>query len=112
MSHPRAGSHSACFAFQCPASRRDKIRALIVLILLVAQIAPAFARARWSQSEANGWYSKQPWYVGVNFIPSSAVNQLEMFQAETFDAPRIGRELALAQSLGMNAIRVFLHDQL
>src|SRR3954452_13704767 len=61
------------------------VRALIVLVLALAQLATACARPRWSQSEANEWYSHQPWYVGVNFVPSSAVNQLEMFQADTFD---------------------------
>jgi hypothetical protein len=88
------------------------IRVFLVLILAVIELAPACARGRWSESEANAWYARQPWLVGVNFIPSSAVNQLEMFQMETFDPVRIDRELALAQSLRMGAVRVFLHDQL
>lgn len=48
----------------------------------------------------------------MNYITSSAVNQLEMFQRETFDARRIDTELGWAQTNGFNAIRVFLHDQL
>jgi hypothetical protein len=50
--------------------------------------------------------------VGCNFTPSSAGNQLEMWQAETFDPTTIQRELGWASSLGMNAIRVYLHDLL
>ena len=29
--------------------------------------------------------AKQPWLVGSNFLPSYAVNELEMWQADTFD---------------------------
>ena len=54
--------------------------------------------------------AEQPWIVGCNFIPSTAVNQLEMWQADTFDLPTIERELGWAAGLGMNAVRVFLHD--
>lgn len=66
--------------------------------------------ARWTSERAWEWHNKQGWIVGCNFIPSTAVNQLEMWQAETFDAATIDRELGLAASLGMNAVRVFLHD--
>jgi hypothetical protein len=48
--------------------------------------------------------------VGANFIPSTAINQLEMWQADTFDPQTIDRELGWAASIGMNAMRVFLHD--
>ncbi|MCH5597145.1 glycoside hydrolase 5 family protein [Niabella ginsengisoli] len=67
-------------------------------------------RAIWSSEKANNWYSNQPWYVGANFLPSSAINQLEMWQAETFDTATIEKEFALAESLGMNIMRVYLHD--
>ena len=50
------------------------------------------------------------WWVGCNFIPSTAVNQLEMWQRETFDLPTIKRELGWAHDLGFNVVRVFLHD--
>lgn len=70
------------------------------------------ADARWSESQANAWYAKQPWLVGSNFIPDYAVNELEMWQAATFDPKEIDRELGWAQSLGMNTMRVFLHDLL
>ena len=67
---------------------------------------------RWSRSRADAWYTSQPWMVGANYITSDAINQLEMFQAETFNASLIDRELGLAESIGMNVMRVFLHDRL
>ncbi|MBO9593589.1 MAG: cellulase family glycosylhydrolase [Niabella sp.] len=71
---------------------------------------PVAARAIWSAQQANDWYAMQPWYVGANFLPSTAINQLEMWQAETFDTATIDKELALAASIGMNVMRVYLHD--
>lgn len=67
---------------------------------------------RWSPSRADEWYAGQPWLAGCNFIPSTASNQLEMWQAETFDAATIDRELGWAAALGFNSMRVFLHDLL
>jgi hypothetical protein len=67
---------------------------------------------RWSSQQAREWYKSQPWLVGCNFIPSSAINQLEMWQAETFDPQTIDRELGFAKQLGFNSVRVFLHDLL
>lgn len=65
---------------------------------------------RWSAAKARAWYRRQPWLVGCNFVPSSASNQLEMWQAATFDPETIDRELGWAASLGMNVVRVYLHD--
>src|SRR3954452_12626295 len=67
---------------------------------------------RWSEEQADTWYGQQPWLVGSNFVPATAVNQLEMWQAETFDPGRIDLELGWAETLGMNTMRVFLHDLL
>jgi hypothetical protein len=64
----------------------------------------------WTKEQAKEWYDKQPWIVGANFLPSTAINQLEMWQADTFDTVTINKELGWAQSLGMNSMRVFLHD--
>ena len=64
----------------------------------------------WTAEKANEWYSKQPFYVGANFLPSTAINQLEMWQAESFDAETISKELGWASSIGMNVMRVYLHD--
>lgn len=69
-------------------------------------------RSRWTEKQANDWYAKQPWLVGANFIPSDAINQLEMFQAATFNPALNDKELGLGESIGMNTMRVFLQDQL
>ena len=53
-----------------------------------------------------------PWSFGCNFIPSTAINQLEMWQSESFDPQTIDRELTWAASIGMNIVRVYLHDLL
>lgn len=67
---------------------------------------------RWTAASAQAWYDAQPWLVGANFIPSTAINQLEMWQADTFDPETIDRELGWAADVGMNVMRVFLHDLL
>src|SRR5687768_1373515 len=64
---------------------------------------------RWSIERVNEWSQKHGWLVGCNYVPSSAINQLEMWQAETFDPFQIDKELSWAASLGFNTIRVFLH---
>jgi hypothetical protein len=74
--------------------------------------AAAEEAGRWSPDRVARWHQSQGWLVGANYIPANAINQLEMFQAETYDARRIDAELGVARSLGFNAIRVFLHDQL
>ena len=65
---------------------------------------------KWSVEKSVEWYQNQPWLRGCNFIPSTAINQLEMWQAETFDLDTIDRELGWAADLGLNAMRVYLHD--
>ena len=67
---------------------------------------------RWPEQKANAWYAQQPWLVGSNYIPKSAINELEMWQADSFDADQIDRELGWAEAMGMNTMRVFLHDLL
>lgn len=67
---------------------------------------------RWSTDRAHRWFRGQGWLVGANYITSNAINQLEMFQKATFDPQRIDGELRIARSIGMNTVRVFLHDQL
>lgn len=74
--------------------------------------AQAAAR-RWTPQQAQAWYDRQPWLVGANYATSSAINQLEMFQAATFDPVTIDRELGWAHDrFGMNTVRVYLHDLL
>lgn len=67
---------------------------------------------RWTVEQARAWGTLQPWFFGANFIPSNAINQLEMWQRETFDPATIERELGYAQRIGMNMMRVYLHDLL
>lgn len=69
-------------------------------------------REVWTPEQANEWYKKQPWLVGANYIPSTAINQLEMWQADSFDPKRIDQELGWAENIGMNTMRVYLHDLL
>jgi hypothetical protein len=63
----------------------------------------------WSKEQASEWYDQWDWLRGADFIPSTAINQLEMWQAETFDTATINRELGWAESIGMNSMRVYLH---
>lgn len=66
-------------------------------------------REAWTEQQANEWYKQWGWLRGCNFQPSTAINQLEMWQAESFDAETIDRELAWAAGLGLNCMRVYLH---
>ena len=63
---------------------------------------------QWSAERANEWFASIPWPFGCNFLPSTAVNSTEMWQAESFDPATIERELQLAAGLGYNTVRVFL----
>lgn len=90
-----------------------KTRILLFLLILSFLPTSAFSQpARWSEQKANDWYARQPWLVGSNYIPKSAINELEMWQASTFDPEEIDKELGWAEGLGMNTMRVFLHDLL
>ncbi|OJZ73792.1 1,4-beta-xylanase [Mycobacterium paraffinicum] len=74
--------------------------------------ASAEEAGRWPAERANRWYQAQGFLVGSNYITSNAINQLEMFQPDTFDPRRIDAELGWARFYGHNTARVFLHDQL
>lgn len=84
--------------------------ALISLFML--SLCPAAFAQRWTEQQAKDWYARQPWLVGSNYGPANAINQLEMWQADTFDPATIDKELGWAESLGMTTMRVFLHDLL
>ncbi|MCW3090659.1 MAG: 1,4-beta-xylanase [Ferruginibacter sp.] len=73
-------------------------------------VAPNVPATVWSIEKANNWYKQHQWMVGADFIPSTAINQLEMWQAATFDTATINRELGWAESIGFNTMRVFLHS--
>jgi hypothetical protein len=88
-----------------------RLLASVVFLLGFAVCSEAQA-GRWKETTADEWYAQQPWLVGSNYIPSTAINELEMWQADTFDPKRIDIELGWAESLGLNTMRVFLHDLL
>lgn len=87
-------------------------RALLIASAALAFAAPAEARDMWTKPAANGWYEKQPWMVGANYNPRTAINQFEMWEAASFDPQTIDQELGWAQSIGMNVMRVYLHNML
>ena len=88
-----------------------RIRWAIASFLILTGSALADTH-QWSKDKANAWYAQHRWLIGSNYVPTDAINQLEMFQAETFDPAQIDKEFGWAEGLGMNTMRVFLHDQL
>lgn len=85
-------------------------RCSFIFLLALCLATNALAAERWSVDRANEWYDAQHWLVGCNYLPSNAINQLEMWQPDSFDPKTIDRELGWAESLGLNTVRVFLHD--
>ncbi len=84
----------------------------LFLLFLLGGVFTSAQPARWSPQQASDWYARQPWLVGSNYLPAYAINELEMWQPQTFDSKRIDLELGWAESLGFNVMRVFLHDLL
>lgn len=94
---------------------KNRAGMILVALTLFASGCASFAPQpveQWSPQEANAWYAEMPWLVGCNFTPSTAVNQLEMWQRDTFDPVTIDRELGWAAALGFNSVRVYLHHLL
>ena len=67
---------------------------------------------RWSEEKAWKWHQENGWMAGTNFNPSTAINQLEFFQEESFDMETIDLELSWSAELGMKMHRVYLHNLL
>ena len=93
----------------------DMTKKIIFSLLLMCSLfsfgdIAAQESKQWSAEKAVNWYKGQGWLVGANFLPSNAINQLEMFQADTFDPITIDREFSWASAIGMNTMRVYLHD--
>ncbi len=86
----------------------------LVLILTIniglSQENNQYNHNKWSIKKAENWYSQHNWMVGADFIPSTAINQLEMWQEGTFDPETIDKELGYAENIGMNTMRVYLHS--
>jgi hypothetical protein len=92
--------------------KRLKVVISILFVIFLCSSALSAQTPRWSEPKANDWYAQQPWLVGSNYIPKSAINELEMWQESTFDPDQIDKELGWAESMGMNTMRVFVHDLL
>jgi hypothetical protein len=90
--------------------KTSQILILVALSLsLCHSCKKADVREVWTTEQANEWYKQWGWLRGCNFTPSTAINQLEMWQAATFDPSTIDKELGWAEGIGMNCMRVFLH---
>ena len=81
----------------------------LFLILITTESASAQGKL-WSIEKANAWYANHKWLSGADYIPATAINQLEMWQADTFDPATIDKELGWAEKIGFNTMRVFLHS--
>src|ERR1700744_5406173 len=91
-----------------------RIKSLLIIASLFLFSSLSYAQAAktgaWSADKANAWYGQHKWINGANFTPSTAINQLEMWQVNTFDPQTIDRELGYAEGIGFNTMRVFLHS--
>jgi hypothetical protein len=90
--------------------RVAKLLAVALVLISAISARAADGPGRWTKAQAADWFKQNGWLRGSNYIPSSAINQLEMWQADTFDEVTIDRELGYAEDLGFNSMRVFLHD--
>ena len=91
-----------------------RIGMLVTLMLILASAVNAQTTGQaqneqWSVARASIWYDQLPWPVGFNYAPRYAINQLEMWQEDTFDPVIIDQELGWAAGIGFNMVRVFLH---
>ena len=74
-------------------------------------VVPASAIAgggKMRRPDAWDWYRRQGTLRGVNYLPRTAVNSIEMWQAETFDPQTIDQELGWAEDVKLSSLRVFL----
>ena len=88
-----------------------KIFAFILFVFSVTVATQSYAQdstKRWSEEKAWDWYNKQPWLCGFNYIPAYAINYTAMWDKTSFDPVAIDKELALAQTTGMNVLRAVL----
>jgi hypothetical protein len=83
---------------------------VLIMNICFSQGSNELQRNKWSIEKVNNWYKNQKWITGANFNPSTAINQLEMWQADTFDPETIDRELGYAEGIGFNTMRVYLHS--
>ncbi len=93
---------------------RKLILTLIPAVLICAcqKNSCTAAYGKWTEDAAREWYSDMDWPVGCDYVPAYAGNQLQMWDSATWDAEAIDYELGLAEDLGFNTVRVFLHHKL
>lgn len=65
---------------------------------------------RWPVDKIQAWYDALPWLSGTNYYPATAINQIDMWQASTWDPETIEKEMQWSEELGFNTHRVYLHD--
>lgn len=90
----------------------QNMKYLIIIGLVLSSVVTKAQGKVWSTGQAQTWYKSAGWVAGCNYQPSTAINQIEMFQKDTFDPETIKRELGWAHDLGFNCMRVFLHHVL
>jgi len=91
-----------------------KFTGLLFLLIIIANSCSdknMQKNTQWSEEKAAAWYAELPWLAGCNFQPSTAINQVEMWAEETFDAATIDKELGWAEELGFNLMRVYLSSE-
>lgn len=86
------------------------MKRFFIALAVVASLSATAQGQKWTKEKADKWYAEHKWMSGANFIPSTAINQLEMWQEATFDPKTIDKELGYAQGVGFNTMRVFLHS--
>jgi len=86
------------------------MKKIFIVLACIASLTLSAQNQKWTKEKADKWYADHKWMSGANFIPSTAINQLEMWQEATFDTTTIDKELGYAQSVGFNTMRVFLHS--
>ena len=91
--------------------KQKLIFSIASLLAAVSCVAPSTELAgRWPEERANAWYASLDWPVGFNYVTGTAINQFEMWQQESFDPQTMEHEMSLAEGLGFNTVRIFLHD--
>ncbi|MBN2163281.1 MAG: hypothetical protein JW713_10085 [Pontiellaceae bacterium] len=113
-----AGERNSANSFEQPAAVTTQTRAIEVgksFRYTMPAMSVQFIRINtknlpiWTREKAAAWEEENGWLRGCNFNPSTSINQLEFWQAETFDPETIDRELGWAEQLGLNCMRVYLH---
>ncbi len=91
-------------------TKQHQLRNLIlVLFLFLGLHARAQSPAsQWSTDKAWKWYRQNSWICGFNYIPANAINYTAMWDKTSFSPDLIDKELALAESVGFNTLRVVL----